>query len=307
MSVIQHLVFSFIIPSLLILVFPTPAWSNNSSTMQDMMEDMGRMVPTECYTPPDLENIFIRACEKVLNDNTQCQSVWEKFSSAFGYKDPNNITGDDYDDYFAALPVVSVPSTTIFWSAVKDVIEEISEYQDISSSFNQQSSSIINAMITDDDVQCWCGNVTHLLDTDNPCPMLPGPTTVFWQQFSCLLGDSASGTSFWIGYGDKVGGAYQSTSFFANYEFPKLTPDRVNRLVAIDMYNCNSSLGEKCGEGTLIQLQNQAIMKYGSAGYQCYEVCGDPQDEEQVPLLAKDALNIIRNEQESEYICCCLQ
>ena len=257
-------------------------------------------VPAECYTPADLDDIFIRACEKVLNDNAQCPTLWEKFSGAFGYKDPNTVTGDDYDEYFTALMVVSAPSTTIFWSSVKDVISQISEYPDISSSFNQESSSIVNNMITDG-VQCWCGNVTHIIDTDNLCPM-PGPMTVFWQKFSCLLGESASGTSFWIGYGDKQGGAYQSNSFFANYEFPKLTPDRVNRLVVIDMYDCNSNMGEKCGEGTLAELENQAVEKYGNiTGYQCYEVCGNPQDEQQAPSLANDALRIIRDEQGSKY------
>ena len=54
--------------------------------------------------------------------------------------------------------------------------------------------------------------------------------------FSCLLGESAAGITFWIGYSDKAGGAYQDSSFFAKYEFPKLTPDRVKRLVIIDIY-----------------------------------------------------------------------
>lgn len=267
-----------------------------------MMEDMGMTIPTECYTPSDLEDIFVRACEKVLNDNnnTRCQTLWEKFSNAFGYKDPNTVTGDDYDEYFSALMVVSAPSTNVFWSSVINVVRELSKSPSISSSFNQESSSIINTMITDDNVQCWCGNDTSLLDTSNPCPM-PGPTTVFWQKFSCLFGESASGTSFWLGYGDKQGGAYQSNSFFANYEFPKMTPDRVSRLVAIDMYDCNNNTGEKCGEGTLAELQNQAVEKYGNiTGYRCYKLCGNPQDDKQASSLANFALNIIREEQQSK-------
>ena len=256
-------------------------------------------VPNECYTPPDLENIFLRACVKVLNDNDTCPSVWSKFASAFGNKDPNNVTGDDYNDYFNAVPIVSNPNTVLFWSSVKNVIEEISKYPDISSSANQDSSSIVNTMIADGSVQCWCGNTTHLLDTVNACPMAPGPTTVFWQKFSCLLGESAEGITFWIGYGDKAGGAYQSSSFFAQYEFPKLTPDRVERLVIIDIYNCSMNTGERCGQGTLAELQNQAMEKYGSAG-NCSEVCGNPSDKQQVSSLANTVLDIIREEQESK-------
>ena len=210
------------------------------------------------------------------------------------------MTGDDYNDYFDVVPIVSPPNTVLFWSSVINVTKEISKYPNISSSANQVSSSIINAMIADDGVNCWCGNKTHHLDVVNPCPMVPGPTTVFWEKFSCLLGESATGSTFWIGYGDKAGGAYQNSSFFANYEFPKLTSDRVKRLVVIVMYDCSMNTGETCRLGTLVELQNEAMEKYGSAGFQCYEVCGDPSDEQQVSSLADRALEIIREEQGSK-------
>ena len=300
MPAIQHIVALSFLPSLFILLLSTPVWSNNS-TMKDMMEDMGMTMPDECYTPPDLENIFIDACVKVFSSNvTQCESVWNDFANAFGFKDPNTVTGDDYNDYFNAVPIKSDPNTVIFWSSVMSVIEEISKNPDISSSANQDSSSIINAMRTDNGMQCWCGNETHIIDTVNPCPM-PGPTTVFWEKFSCSLAESASGISFWVGNGDRTGGAYQSNSFFANYEFPKLTADRVNRLVVIDIFDCDSNTGEKCDEGTLAELQNQAVEKYGNTtGYQCYEVCGNLQDKQQVPSIANNALGIIREEQGSK-------
>ena len=70
----------------------------------------------------------------------------------------------------------------------------------------------------------------------------------------------------------------------------KLTPDRVKRLVVIVMYDCGMNTGEMCGLGTLAELQNEAVEKYGSAGFQCYEVCGDPSDEQQVSSLADRAL-----------------
>ena len=184
----------------------------------------------------------------------------------------------------------------MFWSGVQGVIEEISEYPNISSSANQDASNIINTMTADDGVECWCGNESALLDTVNPCPSTI--TTVFWQEFSCALGESATGIAYWVGYGDREGGAYQSSSFFANYEFPKLTPDRVKRLVIIDVHECGKDIGEECGEGTLRRLQRQAERKYGRGrGAQCYEVCGNPWEEQQVPSIANDTLDIIREEQ----------
>ena len=297
----QPLIVCFILPSFLVFLLSTPVVrSDNSSVISNMMEDMGMKVPIECYTPPDLEEIFLRACGKVLSSNDTCPSVWNKFASAFGYKDPNDVTGDDYNDYFEAVPIVSSPSTVVFWSFVMRVIEEISEYPSITSSANQVASSIIITMATDDDVYCWCGSETQMLDTVNPCP-LPGPTSVFWGKFSCSLAESTRGLAFWIGYGNRKGGAYQESSFFANYEFPKLTPDRVNGLVAIDIYDCSLSTGEKCGQGaSLVRLQDEAKEKYGNEGYRCYEVCGNPTVEQQVPSLARSALDIIRNEQKSK-------
>ena len=53
--------------------------------------------------------------------------------------------------------------------------------------------------------------------------------------------------------------------------------------------------GEKCGQGTLAKLQNQAVEKYGSAG-NCNDVYGNPSDEQQVSLLANTVLDIIRKE-----------
>ena len=292
---------SLVIAALLLVLFlataPVESGDNgDADMMKKMMEDMGRSMPEGCFTPPDLEDIFLRACRKVVEDSGKCPAAWIAFTSAFGFKNPNNVTQEDYEQYFDVLPISSPPNSVVFWSGVQDVIEEISKYPNISSSANQDASNIINAMTADDGVECWCGNESAVLDTVNPCPS--AITTVFWQEFSCLLGESATGIAYWVGYGDRDGGAYQSSSFFANYEFPKLTPDRVKRLVIIDIHGCGKDIGEDCGEGTLRRLQRQAERKYGrSMGARCYEVCGNPWDEQQVSSIANDTLDVIREEQ----------
>jgi len=275
--------------------------NNPATDMKKMMEEMGRGMPDECFTPQNLEEIFLRACKKVVENGTDnCPAAWSAFTSAFGFKNPNNVTGEDYKNYFDVLPISSPPNSVVFWSGVQGVIEKISKYPDISSSANQDASNIINTMTADDGVQCWCGNESAILDTVNPCPMTS--TLVFWQEFSCHLGESASGIAYWVGYGDRTGGAYQSSSFFANYEFPKLTPDRVKRLVIINVHECDKDIGEQCGEGTLRKLQRQAERKYGrSMGSECYgQVCGNPWDEQQVPSIANDTLDVIREEQRGQ-------
>ena len=50
-------------------------------------------------------------------------------------------------------------------------------------------------------------------------------------------------------------------------------------------------------ERDLRLLEDEAVKKYGSMGYKCVDVCGDPLDKCKVPLLAEKALKIIREAQ----------
>ena len=119
----------------------------------------------------------------------------------------------------------------------------------------------------------------------------------FWQAFSSHFGEAGRGVVFFIGDGNKENGVYQNSSFFASFEFPMLN-SRVNRLVVINIYDCNSSMVEKCGEGTLKVLEDEAIGKYGKdVGYNCEEVCGNASDFQETSLLANKTLQIIKEEQ----------
>ena len=268
------------------------------SFMSKMMEDMGRRTldKSACYTPYDLEAKFSRACIKVVDDKVVCDFAWDAFTGGFKFKDPNSVTEEDYNQYFTdVLSVMSAPNSSVFWSGVPSVVEEISKHHNISSSFNEMSSKIFNIMTEEFNVTCWCGNKTAILDTVNPCPMKP--TAAFWEAFSSHFGEAGKGIVFWVGDGNKEGGAYQNTSFFTTVEFPKLTFPRVIRLIAVDIYECGHKMVEKCGEGTMKLLEEQAVKKYGSMGYKCANVCGNPLDEHEVPFLADKTLQIIREVQ----------
>ena len=97
----QPLVNSFLLPSLFIIFLSTPVWSNDSSKVKDMMEDMGITVPDVCHTPPNLEYIFKDICGTKANlDADKCIDEWNAFTAAFGKKDPTTITANDYNAYF---------------------------------------------------------------------------------------------------------------------------------------------------------------------------------------------------------------
>lgn len=58
-------------------------------------------------------------------------------------------------------------------------------------------------------------------------------TSAFWEEFSRQFALSASGTAFYLGYGEKNGGTFQSSSFFAMTELPNLNPPRVSDVLAM--------------------------------------------------------------------------
>ena len=269
--------------------------SDSGSDMKEMLKDIDKNPPDKCFTPPNLEDIFIRSCEQVIDSAGKCSFGWTAFTLAFRFKDPNTVEQDDYKIFFDILKVKSPLYSAVFWSGVGGVVEEISVHPKISSSANRVTSSIINTMATDYNVMCWCGNTTALLDTVNPCPI--APVAAFWQEFASRFGKSGAGIVYWIGDGNREGGAYQNTTLFSKFEFPKLTYPRVYRMVIMVIHECNETMVEGCGEGTLQTLENDALEQYGNIGYRCENVCGDASDEQQIPLLADQCMQIITEEQ----------
>ena len=280
---------------LMFLVFLLGLSYSRPDVIIKQIKEINKNEAASCHTPHDLNNLFTSACEKVVYNESLCYDAWNAFTSGFGYKDPKTITKEDYKQYFEVLPVTGTPNTSVYWSGVPSVVEEISKHPNISSSFNEGSADIVNIMTEQFNVTCWCGNKTAIIDTVNACPA--EPTVAFWEAFSYHFGQSGRDVVFWIGDGDRKGGAYQNTSFFTTIEFPNLTYPRVVELVAIDIYECNKTMVESCGEGTLKLLESEAVEKYGNNGYKCFDVCGNALDIKEVQVLANKTLQVIREVQ----------
>ena len=260
------------------------------------MTDISDEGDTDCRTPQNLQQLFLTACNETIKDADTCASAWNAFSSAFASKDPTTVESDDYDEYFNIVKVTSAPNTVLFWSAVEKLIEDISSMSsaNVTSSFTMPASVIINK-IASQGVSCWCGNNSGI-DYTNSCPSTPYLS--FLGKFSSLLAESATGVAFWVGYGEREGGPYQQGTFFSDYEFPKLVSPEVTKLVVIDAHQLG--MGESCDDGALVQLQDEAREKLGDGGFSCYDLYGNPLDEEDIPALATKTLSIISREQKGQ-------
>ena len=204
----------------------------------------------------------------------------------------------DYNDYYATLPITPGPNEVLFWSGTPMITDFVSTMNSkICSSFTLASSVIINGLGID---VCWCGNASGGIEYDNPCPSMP--TTSFWASFSCMLGVNAKGTVFWLAWGERLNGTFQMGNFFALYEFPALVPPRVTKLVVFDVHR--EGMGESCGEGSLVTLENEAKSKFSEYGYVCHDIFGDAKttNMSEQQRLAEMIVPLIRMEQDGEKI-----
>lgn len=210
-----------------------------------------------CTVSDGLETSFLSNCANLSIQDRRCGHAWDDFSGAFDSRDPVDVSIEDYDGYFDHLPVRVRPDSVLFWSGTYTLVEFISkmDYQ-ICSSFTEQSAQIVDDLGN----APWCKPDTYL------------PSDRFWASFSCMLGSQAQGVVFWAAAGERGGGTYRNTSFFSLYELAAMEAPLVSKLAVIDVHR--EGVGEACGEGTLITLENEVNNKMIT--YQCEEVYGDP-------------------------------
>ena len=247
--------------------------------------------------PCNLEDLYLESCRNVSVNSTTCMEAWNAFLSAFSGKDPSTVTQENYDSYFQVLPIFVVRNHALFWSGTFALAQGISSIDpSICSSFTEPSAASVSGV--GEENECWCGNANFPgVDCAIECNGVP--VTQFWVSFSTMLGQEAEGVVFWLAWGERAGGTYQSNSFFAENEFSALEYPRVSRLVVLNVHNWG--MGESCGEGTLRILDALSEAKFGADGYMCYDVYGNASLMDMA--VVRYIVNIINMEQSGECTC----
>ena len=255
----------------------------------------------QAVPPCNLEELYLVSCSNNtdVNDIT-CTSAWDAFLAAFENKAPSAVMQMDYNGYYQVLPIMVARNQALFWSGTGSLAEGISLMDPtICSSFTEPSAASVNGLGAD---VTWCGNETMPgVDCVNPCDGNPG--TQFWASFSDLLGMRAEGVVFWLAWGERPGGTYKDTSFFALYEFPALEFPRVSKLVVLDVHQ--EGVGESCGNGSLGTLEAMSVDKFGASGYTCYDVIGNASIMDMEVVM--EIVDIIHMEQNCECSSYCSQ
>jgi ADP-ribosyl cyclase 2 len=202
----------------------------------------------------------------------------------------------DYQPYFDVIPIATDKDQCLFWSGTFDLMTIISmmisnENIQLASSANVLSSAIINNL-GDDTI--WCGREGAGIDYDNVC--LCSVTTKFWDQFSLLFSQSAKGTVFFLGDGEKSVGAYSRTSTFGRVELPNLDANVVTRVVALIIHR--QDYGDSClyNSGSIMLLRNDVTAR--SLQFDCYDIYGQANNSTHIKAIAGCVSNVISQVQD---------
>jgi len=252
-------------------------------------------------TTPGLEYIILGRCHeyKQINElnriaevDINCTKFWDKFKASFAYKDVCNETEKDYDDLFDLMEDGKKSDNLMFWSGTTGFVHALTSvsnyrYVTLEDTF---SGYVANKLR-------WCGfNRTGGIDYDmcNKSCL----NRVYWARASRNLAKKAKDTAYVLLNGTTEEGktAYFNGSYFGREELPKLGGlHQIKKLVVYVVLDLDKEPKEKCGQGTLKQLEADAL-KHGIPKVECHNnpalvkavLCAQKPDAKQCKKLTDD-------------------
>lgn len=237
-------------------------------------------------TTPKIKEIVIGRCydyqlKKIGPNSTtwkNCTKIWDTFHRAFAYKNPCNLTFDDYKPYFDEVGMPKIYDKSLFWSGTKTVAHSYSEFG-------------LRATTLEDTMAGWivndlnfCGNANLSRNTTDGidydfCPNHCDYQTPFWGQASNTFAKHARGIVRVMLNGSRVSPegehipAYKRDSYFGRYELPGFEVEKITELIILVVHTIDKTAYEWCGTDSIQLLQDDAT--YGGIRVRCHD---DPDD-----------------------------
>ncbi|XP_002161034.1 ADP-ribosyl cyclase/cyclic ADP-ribose hydrolase isoform X1 [Hydra vulgaris] len=215
---------------------------------------------------------------QALYIDVDCAKVWSSFSNSFASKDTckgNEITEKSYEAFFK-LAASKKPLTdqALFWSGTRYIAHEYTAVQ--SNLYTLEDT--FPGYLANELKWCGCKNCKDGIDYNNcdkDCAFKNQDP--YWSSASRLFAENAKGTAYVMVNGTTSDGftAYYNKSYFGRIELPTMGKmKQVNRLVVVVVNDLDVKPKEKCGEGTLINLVQDAT----KAGIKKVECIDQPRD-----------------------------
>ena len=216
-------------------------------------------------TTPMLQEVFLGRCAWAMSSKgktgqaetlAKCTALWNTFEALTAHTPLNSPTwsrnGSSFDSFFRLSNFSTPKDKAIFWSGTEHRVHEVSPVYDWPTGNQRRfwtmedtiGGSIANGLR-------WCGGPDGY-DYDS-CPAWPETrgTDSFWAGASTAFAKGVSGAAFAMVRGveersdcnpdkgscDPGRPAFRDTSFFATYELPNLSPERVTNFTVLLIHN----------------------------------------------------------------------
>ncbi|XP_032629825.1 ADP-ribosyl cyclase/cyclic ADP-ribose hydrolase 1 isoform X2 [Chelonoidis abingdonii] len=167
-------------------------------------------------TTKNLQEVILGRCYNYITTvnpelrDKDCQNIWETMQKAFIYKNPCNITTEDYQPL---LDLASHPipcNKSLFWSKTSDLVHR---YTKTNHHFLTLEDTLLGYMA---DGVSWCGNPSSPGINYESCPKWSecesNPSSVYWKMASKMFAEAACGVVQVMLNGSIEAGAFRSNS-----------------------------------------------------------------------------------------------
>ncbi|BFZ14808.1 hypothetical protein BsWGS_17847 [Bradybaena similaris] len=191
---------------------------------------------------------------------TDCDVLWQKFSGAFSYREPCEVTQTSYEQ-FMELAKQSLPvDKVMFWSGVFSLAHKYAENGVRYITLEDTMIGYLANSLT------WCGQESPPGINYGKCPTWSDcPTEAsesFWAAASATFAQQAIGNvTLMVDGSDPNKPAYRRNSFFGKYELPNLDSSKVESVNVIVAHALDKPKVEVCGQGSLANLKDDVTAR----------------------------------------------
>ncbi|XP_038586945.1 LOW QUALITY PROTEIN: ADP-ribosyl cyclase/cyclic ADP-ribose hydrolase 1-like [Micropterus salmoides] len=207
-------------------------------------------------TTPNIKHIVVGRCYNyitLVNPSLRfdCEDIWRQFEEAVVGQSSCNVTVEDYDQMFFAMPQTRPCDRFLFWSKTRTLMHS---YAAVVRHFWTLEDTLAGYMFND---LIWCGQEEDSGFDFSSCPEWSAcrnhPVYSLWRQASQSFAEMACGNITVLLNGSIVN-AFNRKSMFGSVELDGLNPARVDYVNIKVVTNLGGPFIESCSEGSIVDL-----------------------------------------------------
>ncbi|XP_074085855.1 ADP-ribosyl cyclase/cyclic ADP-ribose hydrolase 1 [Macrotis lagotis] len=201
-----------------------------------------------------------------------CLKIWETFKDAIIFKNPCNITEQDYQPLMELIAHPTPCNNTLFWSKTKDLAHQ---YSKVRSNLHTLEDMLPGYMF---DGLTWCGNTSspeiysQSCQLRSECPK--NPMFMYWKMASKFFAEAACGVVH-VMLNGSINQAFLKSSTFGSVEVPHLNPKKVHLMKIWVMSNIGEQPSDSCSGSSIKELQS--IIEGKNIAFSCEDNYRDVQ------------------------------